>query len=224
MLIIDSLDLSNREQFEQVAKAAACYVKDLNVKVNNYRGQLQIIDLANAMQSGKECNVIIFDFWHHPDHSQMRGIYGLNNFLDDFPFADVVNNWRNGFKYENTEFCFYAGVSISYGAKEAKRVFSPFLQPKKQNLKSDRIRVLTFAKAILAGQIKGITCVQKLTDDYAYDHATNYSKGKQYNLLDFAEDMLDNFNGWGIWQEASNPKLLNVAFCTCSYYHAEMIL
>ncbi len=224
MLIIDSLDLCNREQFEQVAKAAACYVKDLNVKVNNYRGQLQIIDLSNAMQSGKQCNVITFDFWHHPDHPQMRGFYGLNHFLDDYPFADVVNNWRNGFKYQDTEFCSYMGVSISYGAKEAKKVFTPFLQPKKQNLengKNGRVRIITFVKALLAGQIKEIICDGKYTDDYYYDHVTNYSKGKRMDLQTFAEELLQ-FSGFCIWKDGNNPDTLNIAFNANDFYRASI--
>lgn len=222
MLIFDTLDLNNAEQLRQVVTVPTIYVKDLNIKIGNYRGHLKITDLTNAMQHGKQCNTVVFDFWHSADFSDVCGLRGFSNFLDDFPLADVITNWRNGFQYRQNDFCFYGGVDIRYGAADAKKIFTPFVQPKKQKLvagKNGRIAVTTFVKAVLAGQIDKVICDGKYTDDFYHDHITNYSKGKVYDAIEFAESIFSQ-GGWSVFPEHSKPDTLNISFLANDFYRA----
>lgn len=140
------------KEFAGVQHEHAVYIKDANALLRIYRESVAVVDLTNAMQAGKTCKKYSFIFANADN-----GISGLVNFLDDLAFADFVNYCRVGNYAENSERLEIIGVKYHESELKACRVASPFAKVKKQTF-TGKVTAVKIAKAILAGQIKEITC------------------------------------------------------------------
>lgn len=173
------------KEFVGVQHEHAVYVKDANALLRIYRDSVAVIDLTNAMQAGKTCKKYSFVFVDADN-----GISGLVYFLDDLAFIDFVNNCRAGNYALNSSRLELLGVKYHESEVKACRVASPFAKVKKQSFYG-KITTAKMAKAILAGQVKEITCTGRYTDDYYDDAVKNFCRGKKVtDLLKFADELL----------------------------------
>ena len=175
------------------------YIKDLNVAVRFYRGAANITDLTNAMKPGKICREWSLqgaDGEHRDTPSEML----LDIFLDDScTFEQFVQNLRND-KYTDWIVEGY-GLKLYKRTEKSIRTFSPFVAVKKQDLTGEVRRVAKVAKALIAGQFKKVECAYIYTDDYYYDYANNYGKGRVIDVLDFAKELVERPDYWTVWKD-----------------------
>ena len=192
------------------------YIQSLNIMLHEYSDGIRVIDLTNALQSGKSCTVYAFTF-----DDCAGGYDGLIRFLDTFPFTGFVANCRAGFYAKNAANLRILGVRYSEHQQKGVKTFSPWAKVKAQNL-TGKINGLKFAKAIAAGQIAKAICTGRYTDDYYYDHITNYAKGKVKNLLDLAVEVLQDREGLYIHPDRENAHNIVVDFGGYISYDAVM--
>lgn len=75
------------------------------------------------------------------------------------------------------------------------------------------------AKAILAGQIKEITCTGRYKDDYYDDAKRNFCKGKKVtDFLKFASELLEDKSCFGA--ELTAPKIVSLGWGSFASYEA----
>lgn len=175
------------------------YIKDLNVAVRFYRGAANITDLTNAMKPGKICRE-----WSlqgaDGEHRDTPGEMLLDIFLDDScSFEQFVQNLRND--WYTDEIVEGYGLKLYKRTKKSIRTFSPFVAVKKQDLTGEVRRVAKVAKALIAGQIKKVECAYFYTDDYYFDYANNYGKGRVIDVLEFAKELVERPDYWTVWKD-----------------------
>ena len=202
--------------FASLSHYESIYIQSLNIMLHEYRDGIRVIDLTNALQSGKSCTVYSFTF-----DDCAGGYDGLIRFLDTFPFTGFVANCRAGFYAKNAANLRILGVRYSEHQQKGVKTFSPWAKVKAQNL-TGKINGLKFAKALAAGQIAKAICTGRYTDDYYYDHITNYAKGKVKNLLDLAVEVLQDREGLYIHPDRENAHNIVVDFGGYISYDAVM--
>lgn len=192
----------------------AVYVKDCNVLLKLYRDSIAVIDLTNAMKAGKTCKKYSFIFTDADN-----GYCGLNQFLDDLLFSEFAENCRKGNYVKNSERLHLFGISYHEAELKACRVASPFAKVKKQTF-TGKVTAVKIAKAILAGQIKEITCTGRYTYDYYDDAKRNFCKGKKVtDLLKFAGELLEDKSCFGA-ELTADPKIISLGWGTFASYEA----
>ena len=169
--------------FEELANDyEELFFREQNIRFKQYRGyndqlEIYVTDLTNALKPGKEVTQYIFagDMWE------------VLFFTYDEPVSAVLEKlYRQEVR------------NIEYRARTLKalRVFSPFAKikpitpPKKWTIPH-------VWKAILSGQITKGQTDMRLTDDYAYDAATNFGKG-EIDVLSFAKKIIEDPSGWWV--------------------------
>lgn len=103
------------------------------------------------------------------------------------------------------------GLTIHREDLEAKRVFNPnavsHLKPvKKLPEVGKTVRLPTVVKLLVNGQVTAFHD-QKLTDDYAYDNATNFGKGDA-SCMALAEKLVNSPSGWRSYMQEDGKLLV----------------
>lgn len=206
--------LESIKDLRDVRNEHAVYVKDCNVLLKLYSGNVAVIDLNNAMKPGKTCKKYSFSF-----DGADNGYCGLYQFLDDLSFNEFAEGCRKGNYARNSDRLHLWGISYHEAELKACRVISPFARIKKQDF-TDRINGAKLAKAILAGQIKEIICTGRYTDDYYNDAVQNFCKDRKVtDLLKFADELLNQTTCFSA-HRTDNPKVIACGWGTWECYEA----
>lgn len=136
------------------------YFKAEKMYAHIYANSIVVIDLTNAMKTGKTCT-----YYSLRDNFNDGLVVTLYN-KGIKTFSDLFAAIKNG---ELTEY-------ISTAEQKSSSTFSPFVKvnPIKTPTKWNRTHIW---KAILSGQIWNGETSYHYTDDYAYDYAYNYHQG-----------------------------------------------
>ena len=158
------------------------YFADINAHIWMYYGQVVITDITNALSSGKTCKSLSVTI---TDNSEM-------------PACTLSNSGLKTFKAIYNKF-FLNGEIGDYKAypREEKSIntFSPFVEIKPIKTPTKWTLAHTW-KAILSGQIYNGKIDGKYSDDYAYDAASGYSTGCSFDLISFAQKLIESSSGW----------------------------
>lgn len=181
MEILKSID---RLSFEDLANNYnQLYFEEQNIAFKqfssgNNQTELYITDLSNALKPGKEVTEYIF---------KGEELWNVLFFRFELSVSEVLS------KLYNKE---VEGIEYFTRTHKAIRVFSPFVEVKK--VKEPKKWTISHVwKAILSGQITQGQTDQRLTDDYAFDAATNFGKGS-IDVKCFAKDLIESPSGWWI--------------------------
>lgn len=183
------------------------YFRDVNAFAHPYRGSIVIIDLTNAMQSGKTCARWLFHVsaWHQNKFGMCESEYLEMAAPDCDSFGELITLLRSGAPLTEVD-----GLSVETGAQPSSKTFSPFAPARPVKL-GERLTASTIAKAIRAGQIVSGRTDGRYTDDYASDAAYDFYRG-EIDLIDFASDIYEHPSGWRFWwKDAAHSEI--VAAC-----------
>lgn len=188
------------------------YFRDLNVTTHSYSNSLVVIDLANAMKTGKRCPRWLLHCapWHMDKTRLCLMEYIELAFPDCSTLADLMNALRSASPAPDVD-----GLTIETGEQPSNRTWSPFATIKPQKL-GDRLNAATIAKAIQAGQIIAGRTDGRYTDDYAMDAAYNFYAG-DIDLSRFAQDIYEHPSGWRFWWKDTERTELVAACHTFDY-------
>ena len=173
------------------------YVKKENIRISINVNSISVIDLTNAMQSGKQCKRVSIHDKYNSD------ICAKINFM-----ATINNDFKSLLTYTNQEF---DHIDVYTANNDSIRTFSPFAVDKVKPLKEmpKKWTMKHVYKAILNNQYMGLTCNGIYTDDYAYDYSCNYRQGEILKAMDWIKDIIEHPSGW--WCSMSN----NVVHVCC---------
>jgi len=204
----------NRIVLENSCSEREFYVNEPHVKVHFYNGSLFIVDLTNAMKTGKTCEHYSInwngnDFYPGKNIVEMFGydLKVLLRFLRDMPWAK--NRWDS---WEGINFNFFGDVGYMIYKGEGKSVhtFSPYsigeLKPLKETPAKWTLRHAL--RALFNGQFEWLRCKGYYTDDYAWDMAMNYRKGGIMDAVAFAADIMEGPSGW--WVSGREDNVVNI--------------
>lgn len=185
------------------------YIRDVNLKLHIYSGQLNVMDLNNALKTGKDCISYSIN-WRDCNNSIIAwnildifkyNVKSLFTFLEGFTFD--LNKWRglNEIHFqilEDTEVTIYKSLDKSI------RTFSPFSLAEMKPLTQAPAKwsVRHAIRAIINKQYEYLRCKGVYTDDFAHDAACNYQQGEITNNLSFAERLIESPSGW--WASGYN--------------------
>lgn len=188
------------------------YFADLNVTTHSYQNSLVIIDLANAMRTGKRCPRWLLRCapWYM-DRTRLCLMEYINLV---FPGCSTLSDLLNALR-SSTPIAEIDGLTIDAGDQPSNRTWSPFAAPKPQRL-GDRLTAAAIAKAIQAGQITAGRTDGRYTDDYAADAAYNFYAG-DLDLSRFASDIYEHPDGWRFWWKSTDRKEIVAACHTFDY-------
>lgn len=162
------------------------YFADINAYVSIRDQGVTIVDLTNALQTGKSCKKVAICFpW---------------SMMKDINAACFISNNCNvkTFKDAYTRYfieCETDGADRYEETLKSISTFSPFRQIKP--IKTPTKWTLAHVwKAILSGQIYAGKVDGHYSDDYAYDAAVNFGTGRGIGLIKFASDIIEHPDGW----------------------------
>jgi hypothetical protein len=193
MKIIDKFDIG-----EFLNATGTAYFKDENMRVSRYSGfdDWVITDLTNALRRGKSCREYTI--------KSERGAHGnlvVTNFIYKFFGSDLKKLWKfcsalpfqKEYDPVRTD-----GLEIYRREIKSVRVFSPFNLSVIKPLKTMPAKwTLNHVRsAIVNNQFENLKCTGVYTDDYAFDDAVNYRKGKIKAPLPFIKDIVERPSGW----------------------------
>lgn len=168
------------------------YIKEGNFYIKLYRDQLYIKNLENALKPGK--NVITYgieSLTFGEDFSIDLANYISDEKLTIEKFAHLVLS-------ENLPENFKEKFKMFTRSEKGVKVFSPYVEVKE--IKAPEKWTLPHVwKAILSGQMIAGEKKMRLTDDYAYDAATDFGKGS-LDLIEFAKEIIEHPSGWHVWK------------------------
>lgn len=171
------------------------YFADINAYIHFYADSCVVIDLKNALKTGKDCKRYSFRLIDD-DGREKHLTCELWNVNKIRTFKELFEAISSGKELEN--------ISVERGIEKGINTFSPFVEIKPIKTPT-KWTVAHVWKAILAGQIyKGVQD-EYLTDDYAQDAADNFRSGCNKNLIAFAEDLITNGSrGWRVRPKESS--------------------
>ena len=177
---VDGTELYETSQ-QPVGSLRGGYFADTNCKVKIYNNYVQVLELSNALQVGKEC----MERRIVPEDHTTNEFHHIVNMLREeniLSMSDLINAKE------------IKGFTINEATKKSSRVFSPFVQVKPIISPTKWTKAHVW-KAILSGQIfDGIT-KGNYTDDYASDAAHNFGKGRSVDLIALAKELIENNSG-----------------------------
>ena len=158
------------------------YFQDIQAYISVRHDRIDITDLRNALTPGKTCEKLSLD------QSRKHDAFTLMSGLETF--RDVYDRYFIRREFPDCEVYTYESKSM--------KVFTPFKQIKPIRT-PEKWTIPHVWKAILSGQIYYGVCDQYLTDDYAYDAASNFRSGVEKHLPSFACDLIESPSGWYVF-------------------------
>lgn len=188
------------------------YFLDINALVHSYQNSVVIVDLTNAMKTGKTCTrwLIRANPWKmESTHLCMTG-YLKVAFPDCSTVFDLVQALRSGDQPKEAD-----SLTIDTCQQPGNRTFSPFVTVNPVKL-GERLNAATIAKAICSGQITAARTDGRYTDDYAADAANDFYRG-EIDLVSFASDIYEHPSGWRFWWKNGGKAEIVAACHTFDY-------
>ncbi|MFI3254570.1 MAG: hypothetical protein R3Y63_09580 [Eubacteriales bacterium] len=152
------------------------YYADRNCKVHFYHGSIEIIDLENAMKTGKECTKRTF-----VAEANYTNFGDMQNDLQDKGIETLLD------LLEATEI---SGYSLHESAHKGVHIFSPFVDNKPIK-EPQKWTANHLAKAILSGQVFYGEIEGQYSDDYAGDAQRDFGRGKPVHLEEVARSLIE---------------------------------
>ena len=180
------------------------YFMDINAYIHFYRDSAVIIDLTDALKTGKKCKR------YYIEHKEWRneGIWSdlVNNGITTF--KELHNNVMAGLNIDT--------LKVTITEEKAVNTFSPFVEIKPIK-KPEKWTIAHVWKAILAGQIyKGVKD-GRYTDDYAYDAAVNFQRGSRIHLPSLAKKVIESSSGWRVCVNKEENGIIQLSFNCYSF-------
>ncbi len=155
----------------------AYYIKDLYLKIEINWSTVKITELNK-----KEAKAI--EIYIKNEYNKFNVFNNVFNKLND---GDVsVKNF-----IENLDLCDKELISITERIEDTKKIFNPFIKPKKVNLKNKLTR-RKIHNAILTEQLIEAKYVYKNTDDYLLDFSNNFMKNETYDIGLLASELIES--------------------------------
>lgn len=198
--------------YETCLATGTRYYKAESLAVSVYADSLRVTDLTNALRPGATCRTWSFyvDGTHRHSVTPCELVELAAN-CDTLPQLAVV--LRSGQPLLPVD-----GLTVYQRDEKAMRVYSPFAAVKP--IKAPQKWTLPHVwKAILAGQIKAGRVEERLTDDYAFDAATDFGRGP-CDVQAFARELIEHPGGWcvyGVQPQQDGTLLLKIACHTFDF-------
>lgn len=199
------------EEFEKLENSwDDIYVKDLQVYTRMYDDAMTIKDLRNALKIGKTCKEYYFriksEFFH-----KINTKIAINNIIRNLKITekDFINNLIAS-KYDNEEF-----KELKLTIRELKSIetYSPFVEIKQvKPPRNGKWNLGHIWKSIMSGQMSHGKTNYYLTDDYAYDNAVNFGKGK-VDLQELVKQLIENRSGWWCKKDKEDSNFVTLSVC-----------
>lgn len=178
-----------------------------SVKITTYNNTtIRLLDLTNAGLRGKECieltiyissvgreGASLFTDIKHNMDSKSEGRYPLEK-VTDWQSASMFYEIAEALYSDNPDVQFYTRTTKAirvFPVHDLKRIKPIKKRPSKWRV-SDVIRLL------VNKQYTDLKCNGKYTDDYHYDNAYDFQRGKIADPIAFAQDLYENPDGWWV--------------------------
>jgi len=182
------------------------YFADIKAYIHFYGESAVIIDLVNALKTGKDCNRYSIRLANYDREKslpcELWNVNGIKTFKELFEAITTGKTLDN--------------LAIESGIQKGIKTFSPFVEVKPIKTPS-KWTVAHIWKAILSGQIyKGVKDGY-YTDDYAGDAANNYGEGRKLDLIKLADEIIDSGKGWSVQVENEKDGIIMLSFDCYSF-------
>ncbi len=165
------------------------YYADINAYVHFYRDSVVLVDLTNALKTGKTCKRYSFRLNIYDDSkSVLTELWNIAK-------IETLKAFHNAVITESLSSI--KTLDIYTSEEKSIKTFSPFVEIK--SIKTPKKWTIAHVwKAIFSGQIyKGVKDGH-YTDDYAYDAGCNYGTGSRLHLVSLAEKLIEHSSGWWV--------------------------
>jgi len=202
------IETINRENFYDWANSYEdIFVKRSQLKFHQYRDNISITKVSNAMERGAVCTGYSIRLVDRFGNTSITNAIqaDLDALVSLFDSLDFQKNFRGYLEDQQIEI---AGIkfSVSKHLSEGIRIYSPFNVPKLKPLpeKPKKWTLSHLYRALANGQINGIKCTGHYTDDYAYDAAVNCEIGLSASSEALLIDILESPSGWRVYETNDN--------------------
>lgn len=192
------------------------YFADINAYVHAYSNSVVLIDLTNALKTGKTCKRYSL---------QLSGYDSQKSVITELWNVGKIETVKNLYDALTTDSLKIDTITIYTGEEKSINTFSPFVEIKPIKTPSKWTMGHVW-KAILAGQIfKGVKD-GRYTDDYAYDAACNFGTGSRLHLISLAEKLIEHPSGWWVSVDKEENGITQLSVnchtfdCNTLYYDA----
>ncbi len=201
------------------------YIKDLNIHLKHFSGydDYTITDVTNALKTGAVCNRYAIRS-NAPHGNLVITNWLLSNFGNDMnKIVNCIKAYEfipeQGYYKDITITMDDYVISITKTELKSINTYSPFNHanikplteiPKKWIMKHA-------VKAILNNQFDNLYCNGVLTDDYAYDAASNFRQGTIKNPIAFIKSIIESPSGWWTTLDGNSVKLCCHSFDSNSF-------
>jgi hypothetical protein len=179
------------------------YFEKENAYIHMYNDSVLIIDLENALKTGKNCTEyrITAVNWNQNFRCDILNFLSCNDIS--------LSNFIEMLKGDSLPESFGETLEVRKSEVKGVRVFSPFAKIK--NIKTPKKwNTGNIVKAILTGQIVNAKKDMYLTDDYAGDATNNFGKG-EIIALELAKNICESPSGWWISVDSENEKEITLS-------------
>lgn len=183
-------DIRSMDIFNKVCRSEI-FLQEQDLHYRAYRGSFRINDLRNALKTGKTCPSFSVEYrdecdWLNlvnevnGDLSQLLALLDEATDLASRKYVPLAN-----------------GLTVHRTAKPGVRMFSPFALERLKPLAElpSKWMLSHVRRALANGQIENLRCDGITTDDYAFDNATNFQKGK-LETMKLLRDLIESPDGW----------------------------
>lgn len=181
------------------------YTDDGKYAIKAYHEQVKIIDLTNALKTGKTCP----SYWMD-DRMGDNSIF--NAFDRNLTLDQILAHFEAGTLKDIAD-PEYATFTFGMYQEKGMTVFSPFAIGNLKRVKKlpSRVSISHVVKLIANGQFKYLGRNYKYTDDYAYDAATNHGKLDNVNPIDVVERLI-GFKHRSPWTQENEAGDMVISF------------
>lgn len=157
--------------------------------IKNHDETIYIQELDGAMEAKKQSNSYCLSVGglglSRDDKDAILYVYnklGLHN------VSDLINAVRtDGFDFKD--------LQVSSREVKGNDLFSPFKEVEPLKKMPDKWTKTQLVKAICSGQIYKAVCDYRYSDDYAYDSAGNFNRGKELSVSGLAQEYVEHWDG-----------------------------
>lgn len=174
------------------------YVETGRVRLSVWAGQVSVTLIGDALKRGKFCpryilstisghNAGLLNFVNGQHGSRLSALVAYLEGLA-FPVG----------RFGGFEALAVDGLTIHKEMRPAMREFSPFNlgQLKPLPKAPEKWTLAHVVRALANGQFEDLSCNGRYSDDYAYDAASNYSRGQIADAIGFVQGLIEHPSGW----------------------------
>lgn len=190
------------------------YIESEKLHIESWGGceSLRITDVSNALQAGKVCKSYTLRPYSKAEDCAVINLVNIafaSDFRKVFNFCESLpepSKYGCVSVHYNADFAIDSmGVNVIEvypGSTQSIRTYSPFelhrIKPLKEEPKKWTLPHVY--RAIINGQFEKLACNGVYTDDYAFDAASNYSKGDIKDPIAWIRDIIEHPHGWNVWK------------------------